>query len=923
LGAAPAPQTLALHQSILNGQLNGYTPPAISGPAVQSPLEAVFVGRRAELDALHALLADARQGRGRLVSLTGEAGVGKTRLANALLEQAAQHHLPVISARCQEVEQTLPFAPLVEALETFMLRRPGDPLQTLLPPDRAQLAQLLPSLAWEVDLQANGGGLPEHNRQRLVAGLTRTLLHLGQDGLLLFVDDLHWVDEATLSLLANLSRYLPRSKLIVLTACRPEEVTGNRPLARFLHSLARQQMLTTFTLPRLSAAEVETFLRQIAPPIAADAPLNRQLAHRLHHLTGGNPLFLVESLRALLDDIPHTLTPAAAQRLLNSPTLEQPSPRVTDIILTRLEQLPPNVRVLLDITAVIGRDFSVDLLETVATTDPLPALNLLLARQFMLEPEPGRLDFSHHLIREVIYNALSPLARQRLHQRVAHALIALHGKQPGPRAAEIAAHSRRAGAARRQQALVFAVLAGDYAMRTFGFEQAARQYRQAIEWVEELPPTAELETWARQAFEGLGLAQESLADWDAARRTYQRWQSWAQKHRHPHLALVARHRLATMLGLIGQLDESAAITASVSKQASPAPPPALVRAQARLKRLISTDVSPPTWTDAGWPAFMPYPVKEARPWEGIVRALGEAQAAQTLNLFGWAVTLQGQSTLAEATLLHAAQLAETHNQTGLQATSYHLLAQLWDLRGDYSNMERALSLALSLVEDAPPLRWAVIWGLIHQAYVDMRWNQLERAGERLHRLDGELSGRSAFRSHRLSVQVGLGLLAMFTGKLAQAAAYFDRALENLKNLYASNYVVVYLSRARLNRKQGNLEAAQHYIMQAMTFAGERGMLADYISAAVEAARFDRATGQPHYVIHLLQQAEAMASQAGLLPARLSARLALMRVFDDLAAPDEAAWYRRLARADRDTIAASIPTPADRSAYLARHDFKLL
>jgi tetratricopeptide (TPR) repeat protein len=303
--------------------------------------------------------------------------------------------------------------------------------------------------------------------------------------------------------------------------------------------------------------------------------------------------------------------------------------------------------------------------------------------------------------------------------------------------------------------------------------------------------------------------------------------------------------------------------------------------------------------------------------------LGDDQAAQSLNLYGWALTLQGQTEAAEATLYYAAQLAEGYNQPGLQATSYHLLAQLWDLRGDYTHMERALDRALALVEDTPRLRWMVIWGLIHQAYVDMRWNQLDRAGQRLQKLDRELARRKALISHRLSVQVGLGLLAMFRDDLEQATHYFELALADFKNLYASNYVVVHLSRARINRKYGRLEAAQQDIMQAMSFAGERGMLADYISAVVETTRFDRATDQPPYMVHLLQQTEAMATRAGLLPARLSVRLALKRVFAQGEAREEAVWYQRLARADRDAIAASIPDPADRTAYLSRRDLKVL
>ncbi len=921
LGADPSPQTLALHQSILNGQFNWRPTPAISPPVPQSPLETIFVGRQHELDALTAFLRDAQQGRGRMVGLTGENGMGKTRLATALLQQAEAKKTLILSARCQAVEQTLPFAPLIEALETLFAARPNRLLAQLAEADKIQLAQLLPSLAWRVDVDPTSAGSPESNRQRLLNSLINVLLKLGQNTLILFIDDLQWVDAATLTLLSKLNRYLAKSKILVLTAYRPAEIAHNSMLLQFLRDVQQHRLMHTLALSRFSAQEIELYLQKIVPNIESQQDLPEQIAQRLHLLTGGNPLFLAETIRALIDERSDALI--MLQALLTDPALEQPSRRLANIITARLEQLPPDARTLLDIGAAIGRDFSVDLLETVATTDPLPALTILLQRQFVVETDAGRLDFSHQLVREVIYNRLSPLAKQRLHQRVTQALVTLYGKQAGPRSAEIADHCERSGLTYRPQTVSFLVLAGDYAMRAFGFEEAARRYRQALNLADGLVSASELASWIQRAYQGLGTAQESMMAWEQARETYLQCQGWAEREGNTQLALMAQYRLASMLGLIGQLDESATITARISRQLPPNTPSVIVNAQRRLNLLVLTKVTPPTATESGWPVFTPDPVDEDRPWRQLAQFLGLEQAAQTLNLYGWALFLQGQTEAAEETLYYAAQLAAGYKQPGLQATSYHLLAQLWDLQGEYTRMAQSLNRALALVQDIPHLRWIVIWGRIHQAYVDVRWNRLARAGRRLHALNDELTGHTALRSHWLSVQVGLGLVAMFKQDAVQATRYFETALANLKNLYASNYVAVYLSRARLNRKRKNFEAAQRDIMRAMSFAGERGLLADYISALVEAARFDRAMDQPHYVLHLLQQAEAMATRANLLTARLSVRMALMRVYRQLNQPNDADWYQRLARTDRDAIAATIPDPVDRAAYLSRQDFKLL
>ncbi len=916
LGADPSPQTLALHQAILNGQLPE-TPLTAPAPTETSLPETVFVGRKTELDSLARRLDGLAQQRGQMVCLSGESGVGKTTLAGMLIRCAAEKNVTVLSARCQLAEQSLPFAPIIAALENYIRAQP-QLLNRLSVAERAQLAPLFPSLAWQTDADLAPDNFSELNRRLVVAGLVKLILAVARQPLVLFFDDLQWVDDATLTLLANLSRYVPQSPLLVLMAYRPEEVADDAPLNLFLRDLSHHHALETLALPRLSAAETMAFLRKI---IAADTPQLSETAAQLHRLTGGNPLFIAETIRAWLDAHPQALNAAATENLLAN-ALQHPSPHVTDIILARLAHLPADARAILDIGAVIGRDFSVDLLEAIATTDPLAALTELLRRQFLVEVSPARLDFSHQIVREVVYRQLSPVVRRRLHQRVATGLMSLFGKQAGPRAAEIAEHSLHAGASARAQALSFSVLAGDYALRAFGFEQAIRHYRQALA-VAETMPTADTAPWLRQAYRGLGQAQESLMAWDDARETYRRCQLWAQQTGNRTVALMAQYRLAAMLGLIGELEESAALTARIAKELPPETPPVVVSAQHRLRLLSLTRETPPTWTESGFPVFQPQPLTTDRPWESLAAFLGEEQAAQTLNLYGWTLTLQGQTAAAEETLNLAARLAETYNQRGMQATTAHLMAQLWDMRGEYGLMTQSLNRALALVEDIPHLRWIVIWGRIHRAYVDVRWNRLNRAAERFRQLDAELSAHTALRSHWLSVRVGLGLLAMFHGDTETAAQYFDTAQENLQNLYASNYVALYVSLARLHRHRGEFDAAERAVVQAMAFAAERGMLADYISALVEASRFSQATDQPAEVLHLLQQTETLATRAELLPARLSVRMALYRTFGQLDMRQDAVWYRRLARADRDAIAATIPNAADRTAYLSRRDLSRL
>lgn len=899
LGADPSPQTLQLHQAILNGHL---VPPDKTTPLTTSETrsDTIFVGRRAEVAQLQPLLEMTSPPL--VVALAGEAGVGKTALANVLLENATPQSMNTLTVRCQAIEQTLPFSPLIEALEVPLQQVQHDLHHLLSDPELAGLSSLFPTLSWQVTAPSAETPSSEDRRRQVVNSLVRLLRYIAQKGLILFVDDLQWVDEGTLAVLASLIRRRDTMAIRLLIAYRTEEVAQNKALQRWLRTLQHDSRITALNLSRLNKFEVQAYLEKLALPLNPDA------IQHLYSLTGGNPLFLTELLRAWQDQQTERNPQQLDIQTLVQNITRHPGTKISDVILSRLEQLSAEERQVLRLSAVIGRDFSVTLLETVTTTDPSDTLDYLLERQFLIEVSVGRLDFSHQLVREVIYTQLSPLNRQRFHQRIAQALIVLYGQQAGPRAADIAHHSRRGGTALRRQASVFAVLAGDYALQTYGFRQAEQYYSQTLATAE----TQGLADWINRAYAGLGWAQEAQANWDAAEATYRQWNRWALQKQDRSAALSAQNRLASMLGLIGQLDESAAITARLTEQLPVQTPAAILEAQTRIQLLITAK---PAFSlpDADWPGFQAHPCELEHPWLSIVAALGERQAPQSLNLFGWALLLQGQLDMADVTINHAAELAHANNQAALEATSHHLLAQLWDLRGNYNQMAQAHTAALALVQNAPEHNWAVIWGRIHQAYVDMRWNQLERAEARLHQLSRELATRTAFRSHRLSVEVGLGLLALFRRKLDVAQAHLNTALENPKNLYANNYVVAHLCQARINRYRRNWPASRAYIQQALEFAGSRGMPAEYISAVVEAARFDEATGQLGKTYPLLKTADGLAIEAALQPAQLSVTLALMRHDSQ-----RIEAYQQQAQLLRDTIAATIPSKDDRSTYLSRY-----
>ncbi|NJN81952.1 MAG: AAA family ATPase [Caldilineaceae bacterium] len=515
LGADPSPLTQMLHRRILNGEIEPYDvetltfhsaqprdagqgvgatasrsvdlgtpaslPQHVLMPVFDAQFTEFFVGREAELGELEKKLTRALQGSGELVVLEGEAGVGKSRLAHHLLRKAAELEATVITASCQALEQQLPFAPLADALGRYLHSLSDDSLQSLPTASLAQLAQIIPSLQDRLpDLppptQDSAIGADE-NRQRLTDGIVGLLATLSRlRPLVFFLDDLHWADHDTLAVLGRLANRAGTLSLFVLLAYRSDDLAENEALMTLLHAMKRTHHDHLTTVQRLRQQHVQRLIHLIT---GQPDEQSAQLASMLYDATLGNALFVTEAMRALRerqatsDEIePQTLTMLASAWSRNSQNELRlgRSQRVQEVILERIERLPATARNVLHLAAVIGRDFSLELLESAATEDPVDCLQILLDRQFLVERADERLDFSHQVVRQVAYDSLNMLQRRRLHLAVADSLVALGRARQNP--AEVAFHFSCSGTKAREPFAHYSVLAGERLLRAFGFRQA-------------------------------------------------------------------------------------------------------------------------------------------------------------------------------------------------------------------------------------------------------------------------------------------------------------------------------------------------------------------------------------------------------------------------------------------------------------------
>jgi DNA-binding CsgD family transcriptional regulator/tetratricopeptide (TPR) repeat protein len=440
-------------------------------PDVVSP---VLVGRGAELGRLRGAVARTVAGQPGVVLVSGEAGVGKSRLLDAALEQAGQDGVQVLTGGCIELGgEGLPFVPLVEALRTLTLTTPADELDRLLGPARRELARLLPELAPDLDASPPVGGSTAQLFELVLGVLGR----LGRSRpLVLVIEDLHWADRSTLDLVAFLVRALRNIRVLLVLTYRSDEVDRRSPLRPLLSSWERLRGVERLHLDRFARAEVAAQVTAILGTTAKPA-----LVDQIFDRSEGNAFFVEELVRTVRDGASEHELP----------------PSLRDVLLTRAERLSEPAQRLLRTAAVAGRWVPERLLAVVAAVSPTElyeALREAVDASLLVVDRTGRgYSFRHALTRDAVYEDLLPGERAELHTAYAETLDRDPGLGGGDGsvAATLAVHWYAAHDLPR--ALSASVRAGRQAMAAFAPSEARRHLERALEVWRSVP---DAEEWA-------------------------------------------------------------------------------------------------------------------------------------------------------------------------------------------------------------------------------------------------------------------------------------------------------------------------------------------------------------------------------------------------------------------------------------------
>jgi DNA-binding SARP family transcriptional activator len=594
LRVKPSADTVALAEHIRSTAARRGSPLAHPATATaqsrpQAELVAPLVGRQASFSQLVGSFQQARGGQAQAVLLLGEAGIGKTRLAREWVAWARAQGAEVLSGHAFEMGGRLPYQPLVDALRPRLEAEnaPEDLLEDLW---LAELARLLPELRvrypdlptpTEDELTAKG---------RLFEAVARLFDALARAGpLVLLLDDLQWVDEASLDLLRYLGRYWIKhgSRVLLLLTLRSEQLELTPALAAHLTDLGRDLPISKVTLQPLSQPQTLQLVQAITgvgtkstrngserrehgsdqPSAAGTAPAAERetklsaLGDVLYAQTAGQPLYLLETLKLLRDrqwlvprvdvdghfrlELGVELATMVAQQQSQGALLP---PSVRALILARLAPLSQAARQLVQGVAVLGTAAHAQVLwqlTEIGVQEGVEALEEAVKSGILREEEAGggRLGsyrFSHDLLREVVYTELGAVRRQILHQRALARLFT-----EGALASELAYHARASGEAK--EAYGYSVQAGMEAVAVFAVADAIVYYEQARALLQQhvqqiMPETSEVE----RLYVHLGQAYVFQNDWDRAQEALEELLAYGKQHQLPALASMTLNRLAIL-----------------------------------------------------------------------------------------------------------------------------------------------------------------------------------------------------------------------------------------------------------------------------------------------------------------------------------------------------------------------------------------
>ncbi len=441
-----------------------------------------FVGRDAELSRVKGKLADARTGRGGLVMLIGEPGIGKSRMIEEFTEHARGEGSAVLFGACFEGEWVPPFAPFAEAIEEYAKSAAVETLQADLGHSAGAISRLAPSLRDRLPDFAEPAQLqPDEERFRLLDAVSQFLIATSERApVVLVLDDLHWADKGTIAMMRHVARFVTKHRILILGAYRDVELDRQHPLSDALAQLRREVEYERIALKGLDESDIGAMLTSITEQEVPEA-----FVRAISDETDGNPFFVREVLIHLTEE--GKIFQQDGRWTSNVSIAEMGIPEgVRQVIGRRLSRLSDAANKLMTAASGFNGPFHIDLAGAAAALDENAALDALdEALQSQLLRSTGEHDtynFTHALIRHTLYGELSPSRQVRLHRQIAEAMERVYGDRAKDHAAELAFQFHQSSAVSgAERGVPHALAAADQAEASAAWDEQVNFLRMALE----------------------------------------------------------------------------------------------------------------------------------------------------------------------------------------------------------------------------------------------------------------------------------------------------------------------------------------------------------------------------------------------------------------------------------------------------------
>jgi class 3 adenylate cyclase/tetratricopeptide (TPR) repeat protein len=781
-----------------------------------------FVGRQTELAALHQALERAGTGHGQVVALLGEAGVGKSRLVYEVIHSHRTQGWLVLESASVSYGQATPYFPMLDLLKRYAHVEDRDDTRTIRAKVTGQvltldaaLQETVPALLALLDALPEDSPFlqldPPQRRRRTLDGLKRVLLRESQvQPLLLVFEDLHWIDTETQALLDGLVESVPTAQLVLLVNYRPE----------YQHGWGSKTYYTQLRLDPLPPVSAHAFLHALLGDDPSLVPLTPLLIAR----TEGNPFFLEESVRTLVETGVLVGTPGAYHLAQAVPSIQVPA-TVQAVLAARIDRLPPEEKRLLQTAAVLGMEVPLALLQAIAELSEEAlhrGLAHLQAAEFLYETRlfPEReYTFKHALTHEVAYRSLLQERRRTLHTQIVEALETLTGDRLAEQVERLADHAVRGEV--WDKALKYCRQAGTKALERSAAREAVGCYEQALAALAHLPEQRELREQAIDLRCDLRHARRVLGQYARVLEDLRTAEMLAEALDDPRRLGRVSAYMADGLIALGQYDR-----AIVSAQR------ALALAAASGDHSLPSEVN----NSLGLVYFIQGDYRQAM--EANRRGMALLEGEQRAERVGQNVppTLRSRTALclclgevgafAEGRAVgeEGLRMAEAIQHPASLATAYRSVGRLYLCQGNLPQALPLLERAAGLCEEAELLfQFSLLAPDLGAAYVlcgrvEEAVRLLERAFEQ-----ATASSAMAIRMRQLAV---LGVAHLHAGHLEEARTLAARVLEHACTYQERGneaYALHLLGDVATHRDPPEVAEAEASYRQALALAEELGM----------------------------------------------------------------------------------------------------